>query len=311
MHHARVWLQFVGHERSLMALFQRYDLDGAGLLNYTRFAAMVLGLMPNPHGSTSVRYSLTMLRRQLFEQHGALGTRMLVAKLRSHSSVGRASINADASHETVTRDAFQLACRELGVMLRDKELNPLLVEFDAHGLNALEVDQLQSALRGPCAPSVRKCLEFAWQHMPDGDGTLGCTCSVEAIAVSCAAAAHPDVTTRRAVCEGAPLLKHAVPMFRLLHASRAQGAHVSLLQSERDVSNSFRALLPEVATFDDFFTLNQDLLAALPDTGSQVDVAHAMWHVPPMDAAALRALPGTLAHTLRTSTAPPAYSVRL
>jgi len=134
-----VRLNFVGVQKELRTLFDRYDSDGSGFLAYEEFSAGLLGLIPNPKGDPIVRSAIDRIRHKM-SQRGSLHC---IRKM------GRAfRIMDDSRDGRLDKEELTTGLRDFGVDLPEKDIDVVIKTFDRSGDGRVNYDELLRGLRG-------------------------------------------------------------------------------------------------------------------------------------------------------------------
>lgn len=161
---ALVRLNFVGVQREVQALFDRYDTDGSGFLAFEEFAAALFGLIPNPVGDAATRSAMDRVRHRIAERGGLNGIRSLGRIMRIMDDNGNGKLN---------RDELKYGLRDFGVDLSDKDLDTVIRTFDRNGDGHVDYDELLIGLRGNMSRVRREITLQAFEKLDrDGSGEV-------------------------------------------------------------------------------------------------------------------------------------------
>lgn len=111
IHSAMVRMNFVGVQKEVRALFDRYDDDGSGVLSYGEFSAALFGLLPNLHGDPKSRAATERFRAKIAERGGLNGIRTLGAILRSMDDTGNRKLD---------REELKWGCKAYKLTMTDR-----------------------------------------------------------------------------------------------------------------------------------------------------------------------------------------------
>jgi Ca2+-binding EF-hand superfamily protein len=104
-------LHFVGVQRELEALFDRFDADLDGVISYQEFASGVVGLGPSAAVCTSTPPSaIAAVRDKILAAGGKNGVRSLGVILRRMDQNGNGALELEVSAEVLPSDAPSEAC---------------------------------------------------------------------------------------------------------------------------------------------------------------------------------------------------------
>jgi len=161
---ALVRLNFVGVQREVQALFDRYDTDGSGFLAFEEFSAALFGLIPNPVGDPVTRSAMDRVRHKIAERGGLNGIRSLGRIMRIMDDNGNGRLN---------RDELKYGLRDFGVDLSDKDLDTVIRTFDRNGDGQVDYDELLVGLRGSMSRVRREVTLQAFEKLDkDGSGEV-------------------------------------------------------------------------------------------------------------------------------------------
>lgn len=174
-------LQVIGLQHGVSALFDRYDFEGTGTIVTEQFVTMLLRCVPDCNGALELRNSFATIRRACRAAGGLHGLRRLVQSLERRSRSG-----------LLRRGDLADALLELGAYVKDGDVRPVLVAYDASGAGAISLPELVFGLRG-CLPRPRRLLaERTWQTllrragMPVTSGSIDIDTLAAAVDTSCA-----------------------------------------------------------------------------------------------------------------------------
>lgn len=183
---ALVRMNFVGVQREVQALFDRYDTDGSGFLAFEEFSAALFGLIPNPAGDPVTRSAMERVRAKIAERGGLNGIRSLGRIMRIMDDNGNGKLN---------RDELKYGLRDFGVDLSDKDLDTVIKTFDRNGDGQVDYDELLIGLRGNMSRVRREVTMQAFEKLDrDGSGEVTIEDLREVYHVS---DDHPDVAAGR------------------------------------------------------------------------------------------------------------------
>lgn len=213
-------VQVIGLQHGVTALFDRYDFEGTGTIVTEQFVTMLLRCVPDCNGLLELRNSFATIRRACRAAGGLHGLRRLIQSLERRSRGG-----------LLRRADLAEALMELGAYVKDGDVRPVLVAYDASGAGAISLPELVFGLRG-CLPRPRRLLaERTWQTLLRRAGlpvtapsididTLAAhvdtSCTLFTTAVSRALTRMPDATAAAATAAAFGML--------LLAAMRASSA---------------------------------------------------------------------------------------
>jgi Ca2+-binding EF-hand superfamily protein len=177
-------LHFVGVQKELETLFDRYDEDGSGSLSYQEFARAVAGAGFSAKGSVAVS-AIDRAKACILEKGGANGIRTLAHILRRFDSDGGGTL-----------DAMELTdgLRDYGLELSEADCNSIFHFFDRDGNGRISLDELMKGLRGRMPRRRRALVRQAFSILDtSGDGVV----EVEDIRACYQTSSHPDVVSGR------------------------------------------------------------------------------------------------------------------
>jgi len=153
----------------LEGLFDRYDYEGTGRLNYKWFADALLGVVANPEATPGVRAALRLARAAMAAEGGRTGLKLLQVR-RALSALAAAR----GSDLVPRREAQRVLLQEVP-RLRPWDLQEVLAEacrphaVGGTGGNAsegsLRVSELLVMLRGAIGRGRRAAVDAAWARI--------------------------------------------------------------------------------------------------------------------------------------------------
>jgi len=155
-------------ERTVLALFKRYDLNGSGTLDLKEFGAAVFA-----EGASKATSTIGKIREVLAKRAGGLT---------SLKSLGRQFNILDKDRGgMLTRkeleDGLSMLLRGLGVVLTAKQYGDLFDEWDVNDDNRISYDEFLRAVRGAMNKRRRDLVSKVWEVIidPDKDGRFSLT----------------------------------------------------------------------------------------------------------------------------------------
>lgn len=146
-----------GQQETLQALFERYDRNGDGLLDYELFSAMVLGLFPNAEANSRVRNARAGVRNALSTNGRLTALFDFITALKQ---------KADASG-LVTRREAERALTSFARVANSWDVRDVIVEAARPhgGANLINCAQLHQMLAGSLSRRRRVALDVAWRSI--------------------------------------------------------------------------------------------------------------------------------------------------
>lgn len=136
-------LNFVGQQRNIEALFDRFDENADGVVNYKEFALVVFGLGPKSYPDPASRSVIERTKAKIIQRGGANGIRTLTAILRRMDKDG-----------SLTLDKHELLEGLMVYGLRDLDNSPggdmdkLMNYFDRDKSGKISVGEFLRGVRG-------------------------------------------------------------------------------------------------------------------------------------------------------------------
>ncbi|CAM9102213.1 unnamed protein product [Chrysoparadoxa australica] len=188
------YFNFVGVQRELEDMFDEYDEDGSGYLEYNEFAKHILGI-GEPQPSPATMSVIERVKQAILDLGGANGIRTLTNIL--------ARLDQDGS-KTLDRIELREGLESLGLDgLADVpggDIDLLMEHFDIDKSGRIAVDELAKGLRGTIGSKRRKLVRIAFDALDKtGDGVV----TIEDIRDSHDTSFHPDVQSGRVTADEA------------------------------------------------------------------------------------------------------------
>lgn len=153
---ALVSLNFVGDQKGLEALFDRYDVDDSGTLTFVEFVEEVIGLKPNPKGDPYSRSVLERVRARVAERGGLNGIRTLGVLFR---------IMDDNGSNSLSYEEFEKGIKDINVDVTDKEFTQLCKIFDKDGDGQISFDEFLRGIRGKMSRARQHFVFLAFETL--------------------------------------------------------------------------------------------------------------------------------------------------
>lgn len=145
---AMIEMNFVGVQRAVKGLFERYDVDGNGHFPYKDFSKYLYNLIPNPQGSAEYRYSIQRFKDSVYELDGILGIRTLRQIWKTADKYKDYKLLKDELVRTLRNEGYSIPEIDAKVIMRC---------FDKSGDGFVEYDDFFNGIRGSIR-YVRKLL---------------------------------------------------------------------------------------------------------------------------------------------------------
>ena len=180
-----VRLNFVGCQKTLRALFDRYDVDGTGFLSFEEFSGGLFGLIPNTKCNAKVRCAVDRMRHAIAERGGLNGIRSLSRVMKV--------MDRDGS-KRLDREEIKYGLRNFGVEVSDRDIDTIMNTFDRDSSGSISYDELLRGLRGNLSPRRREMIQKAFDILDrDGSGVV----TLDNVREIYDASEHPDVISGR------------------------------------------------------------------------------------------------------------------
>lgn len=199
-----------------MTLFNMYDTDGSGSLDYNEFAATVFQT-PSGASAQSSRPSTAMNPEQLAEA--------LKDKLASRGSRGiiglarQFKIMDDDNSKSLNKQEFTKAMRDFALGFTDQQIVALFNYFDVDRNATIDYNEFIRAIRGPMNQSRTAVVMQAFKKLDkDGNGWI----DISDIRGVYNAKKHPDVVSGKKKEDD--ILKDFLASFEMAHSIRNNDA---------------------------------------------------------------------------------------
>lgn len=155
-------------------LFNIYDVDGSGAIDYHEFAAALFG-KPMPSSASGSRTNGTAASSQSPEQLAeALKNKLATRGSRGIIGLARQfKIMDDDNSKTLNKSEFNKAMSDFGLGFTNSQMSTLFDYFDVDSNGTISYDEFLRAIRGPMNQSRVKVVAQAFKKLDkDGNGWI-------------------------------------------------------------------------------------------------------------------------------------------
>lgn len=192
-------LNFIGVQKEIEALFNRYDEDASGELEYKEFCYSIYGIGGKPQPDVNSRNIVEKVKARIIERGGASGLHGVTRLLKS--------MDTDGSKNLDRRELMQ-GLRAYGINnISDREMQVLFNHFDRDGSGRITIEEFLLGLKSGMSFERKQLVRKAFNLIDKtGDGMV----KVEDILQLYNFSAHPNVISGRLSLEQAAeeLLEH-------------------------------------------------------------------------------------------------------
>lgn len=159
-------------EDQLRPLFDAYDRDGSGSLDYTEFAVAVFGEEASNKGHMQKKPPIAA--KAAGDLIKAFRTKMLQRGARSIIGIGRVfKIMDDNRSGTLDIQEFAKGCQESRLDFTNVDVQTLFKAFDRNGDGTIDYDEFLRVVKGPMAPARVALVKRAYKVLDrDGSGEV-------------------------------------------------------------------------------------------------------------------------------------------
>ena len=253
---------FIPTSHNLTELFNHYDANGNGVLDYQEFTNVFLGRAP----ARESRFAITEPTVKTRAYSPAKGTSTLgYAQFDSLANTLRACLKArgargiiglgrafrimdDDRSRGLGPEEFTKAMHDYGTGFTQDEVNALFTGFDTNRNGVVDYDEFLRFIRGPLNPFRQKLVDQAWNIIDrDGNGQL----DINDIKGRYDASKHPDVVQGKKT--EAEVLGEFLETFEDHHATLTGGSHDQVVT--KDEWNEYYTNVSSSIDRDDYFEL--------------------------------------------------------
>lgn len=160
-------------QQDLQVLFNIYDVDGSGSIDYHEFSAGLFG-KPMPSSSQGSRAGTTaaaqgpeQLAESLKNKLASRGSRGIIGLARQFK------IMDDDNSKTLNKAEFNKAMSDFGLGFTNAQMSTLFDYFDVDSNGTISYDEFIRAVRGPMNQSRQKIVLQAFKKLDkDGNGWI-------------------------------------------------------------------------------------------------------------------------------------------
>jgi len=196
-------------KQDLDALFNVYDVDGSGSLDYKEFSSNLFGKPSTAGAGSSGLRNPEVLAEVMKEKLAKRGSRGFIGLQRQFK------IMDDDNSKTLNKYEFQKACTDFMLGFNQNELGSLFTYFDVDGSGTISYDEFIRAIRGPMTPQRQKIVLQAFAKLDkDGNGWV----DINDVRGVYKGNKHPDVLSGKKTED--QILQEFLETFEVAHSMR-------------------------------------------------------------------------------------------